>query len=148
MAKLTTTISQSGGGMRGAAWKRLLTGAMLPLAVAGDATGQDRSRYSLFDPTPDHMLRDLTTDRPDTTESPFTVDAGHIQIESNLFGYSRSGRDAGGAIVETYDVAVTNIRIGVTNNVEAGFVWQPYGIVRTIRPDPPGTPRQSGIGGL
>jgi hypothetical protein len=44
----------------------------------------------LFNPTPDRLLRDLTTDRPDVTESPFTVDAGRIQAETNLFGYARS----------------------------------------------------------
>jgi hypothetical protein len=134
--------------MRGARHVKLLAGAVMLLAAAGDATAQDRSRYTLFNPTPDRLLRDLTTDRPDVTETPFTVDAGHIQIESNLFGYKRAGRDADGAIVETYEFAVTNVRIGLTNNVEAGFVWQPYGVVRTMRPDPAGTLRQSGIGGL
>jgi hypothetical protein len=125
-----------------------LTGAVVLLAAAGSAPAQDRSRYTLFNPTPEHLLRDLTTDRPDVTETPFTVDAGHIQLESTLFGYSRSGRDDDGAIVETYEVAVTNVRIGLTHNIEAGFVWQPYGVVRTQRPDPLGTLRQSGIGGL
>ena len=134
--------------MRRALGRKLLTSAAVLLAAAGSATGQDRSRYTLFDPTPDHLLRDLTTDRPDITETPFTVDAGHVQIESTLFGYARSGRDAEGAIVETYEIAVTNVRIGLTSNLEAGFVWQPYGIVRTIHPDPVGTLRQSGIGGL
>jgi Putative MetA-pathway of phenol degradation len=127
---------------------RLLMSAVVLLAAGGSAAGQDRSGYTLFNPTPDHLLRDLTTDRPDLTETPFTVDAGHIQIESNLFGYARSGRDAEGAIVETYEIAITNVRIGLTNNLEAGFIWQPYGIVRTMRPDPLGTLHQSGIGGL
>jgi len=127
--------------------RRLLAGAVVLLAAAGTAFAQDRSRYTLFNPTPDRLLRDLTTDRPDITETPFTVDAGHIQFESTLFGYSR-GRDDDGATVETWEVAVTNVRIGLTSNIEAGFVWQPYGVVRTQRPDPLGTLRQSGIGGL
>ena len=29
-------------------------------------------------------LRDFNTDRPDTTESPFTIDRGHAQIELSL----------------------------------------------------------------
>jgi hypothetical protein len=72
--------------MHGASRNKLLTGAVVLLAAGSGATGQDRSRYTLFNPTPDHLLRDLTTDRPYISESPFTVDAGHIQIESNLFG--------------------------------------------------------------
>jgi hypothetical protein len=127
---------------------KLLASAAVLLAAGGSAAGQDRSRYTLFNPTPDRLLRDLTTDRPDISESPFTVDAGHIPIESNLFGYARSRPDAEGAIVETYEIATTNVRIGLTNDLEAGFVWQPYGIVHTMRPDPLGTLHQSGIGGL
>jgi hypothetical protein len=117
------------------------------LGTASLAFAQDKSQYNLFNPTPDHLLRDLTTDRPDTTEAPFTVDAGHVQIETTIVGFSRSPRDSAGAVTDTTEIATTNVRIGLTNTVEAGFVWQPYGIVRT-RDDPVGSVRQSGIGGL
>ena len=36
-------------------------------------------------------LRQLSTDRPDTTESPFTVDAGHFQFEMEIATLSRDG---------------------------------------------------------
>ncbi len=58
----------------------------------------DKSRYWLFNPTPENLMRDLTTDRPDMTESPFTVDAGHVQFETNIFGYTRSRPDQDGTI--------------------------------------------------
>jgi hypothetical protein len=118
------------------------------LGSAGQAWGADKSGYSLFDPTPDRLLRDMTTDRPDTTESPFTVDAGHIQIETNLFGYARSRPDVEGAVTDSYEFATTNVRIGLTNNTEINFVWQPYGSVSTHTADPVDTLRQSGIGGV
>jgi hypothetical protein len=73
-------------------------------------------------------LRDLTTDRPDVTESPYTVDAGHIQIESTLFGYTRSRSDAAGVVTDSFEIATTNLRIGLTENLEVDVVWQPYGI--------------------
>jgi hypothetical protein len=57
--------------------------------ISSAAMAQEKGRYSLFDPTPDQLLRDMTTDRPDTTESPFTVDAGRLQVETNLLGFSR-----------------------------------------------------------
>lgn len=34
-------------------------------------------------------LRELSTDRPDTTESPYTVDAGHFQIEAEIASWTR-----------------------------------------------------------
>src|SRR5262245_10368352 len=103
-----------------------LSSAIVLLGAASIATAQDKSRYTLFNPTPDHLLRDLATDRPDTTETPFTIDAGHVQIESTLFGFARSARDGAGAITDTTEIGTTNVRIGLTNTVEAGFVWQPY----------------------
>jgi hypothetical protein len=34
-------------------------------------------------------LRELTTDRPDATESPFTIDAGRLQLELEAVSYTR-----------------------------------------------------------
>ena len=90
----------------------------------------------------------MTTDRPDTTESPFTVDAGRVQVETNLFGYARSRPDEDGAVTDSYELVNTNVRIGLTSDTEIGFVWQPYGIVRTRQADPVTRFRNHGIGGL
>jgi len=143
--------------MRGAPLKRLglmrlglhrrATSVVALLGAAGVAMAQEKSQYTLFNPTPERLLRELTTDRPDITESPFTVDAGHVQFETTLFGFARSARDAAGAVSDSYELGTTNVRIGLTNDVEAGFVWQPYGIVRT-HGGPGEAVRQSGIGGL
>ncbi len=53
-------------------------------ATAGNAAADDRSQYWLFNPTPGRLLREMTSDGPDTTESPFTVDAGRVQTETAL----------------------------------------------------------------
>lgn len=119
---------------------------MALLTSSGNLLAADRSQYLILGPTPDHLLREMTTDRPDATESPFTVDAGRIQVETNIAGYSRF-REVGGATVETYEFGTTNVRFGLTPNLEAGFVWQPYGVVRTKQSGVP-TLRQSGIGGF
>jgi len=125
-----------------------LAGALALMGTASNATAADKSQYSLFRPTPDRLLRDMTTDRPDLTESPFTVDAGRIQIETNLFGYARSRPDEEGTVTDTYEYAITNIRIGLTRSAEINVVWQPHGEVRTRERDPIGTLRDSGIGGV
>jgi hypothetical protein len=124
-------------------------------ADAGDVTAQgqspsaqDKSRYTLFNPTPDSLLRDLSTDRPDMTESPFTVDAGHLQIETNIFGYSRSRPDQDSTVTKSYDYATTNFRIGLTNWAEFNVVLQPYGVIKTRPLDPAEATRNSGIGGV
>jgi hypothetical protein len=56
-------------------------------AFAGPAA--DKSGYNLFRPTPSTLLRDLSTDRPDLTESPYTVDAGHVQAEIEVASLAR-----------------------------------------------------------
>ena len=125
---------------------RLAVGAAMLAATADAASSADKSQYSLFAPTPDRLLRDLTTDRPDITESPFTVDAGRIQIETNLFGYFRSRPDENGTVTDSYDIAISNVRIGLTNHVELSLVWQPYGFVRTREANPVNITHQSGTG--
>jgi len=41
----------------------------------------DSAHFNLFKPVPRNRLRPLRPDRPGVTESPFTVDAGHFQLE-------------------------------------------------------------------
>lgn len=38
-------------------------------------------------------LRELSTDRPDTTESPYSVDKGHFQFETEVAAFTRDGGD-------------------------------------------------------
>src|SRR5215510_10543019 len=112
------------------------------------ALGADKSQYWLLNPTPDKLMREMTTDRPDITESPFTVDAGHVQFESTLVGYSRSAPDQAHTVSDEFEFATTNMRIGVTNSSELSLVWQPYGTVRVRQTDPLRTIHQSGMGEL
>jgi hypothetical protein len=108
----------------------------------------DKSAYSIFNPTPDYLLRDMTTDRPDTTESPFTVDAGRVQVETNVFAFARSRPDDDGVVTDSYELVNANARIGITRDTEIGFVWQAYGIARSRHADPALSFRDEGIGGL
>lgn len=120
--------------------------ALILAWVAAPAAAQDDDAQDdaiIFADTPD-SLRAFTTDRPDVTESPFTIDAGHVQIETTLLGYTRSRRDAAGVLTDTYEFGTTNLRVGVTDRFELDLVWQPYGIV-----DPRGAgTTQRGIGSV
>lgn len=76
------------------------------------------------DPTTDKPLRDLAADRPDTTESPITVDKGHFQLETAFFGYTRDKND--NTDVRTYAVAESNIKYGLLDNMDLQVVLTPW----------------------
>src|SRR2546423_15411810 len=63
------------------------------LCVASVALAEDKSQFNLFNPTPRDQMRELNTDRPDRTEGPYTVDAGHVQLELDLASYSYDRRN-------------------------------------------------------
>ena len=95
-----------------------------------EARADEKSRYNLFRPTPRPLLRELATDRPDVTESPYTVDAGHFQAELSFFEYGRDRvrlEDGNGKVaVEQWAVLPTNLKVGLLNNVDLQFVLAPH----------------------
>ncbi|HEY0652106.1 MAG TPA: hypothetical protein VGD65_03220, partial [Chryseosolibacter sp.] len=50
---------------------------------------QRQKGYHLFKAAPKDMMREFSIDRPDVTESPITVDAGHFQFEGDLVKWSK-----------------------------------------------------------
>lgn len=101
-----------------------------PSLRAADAAPypSDKSRFTLLDPTPRPRLRDLSTDRPDITESPFTVDAGHFQAELSFLEYTHG--DGG---QDQYAVLPMNLKLGLLNQVDLQLVVNPY--IRTESDD-------------
>ena len=87
----------------------------------------DKSIYDLFHPTPRELMREMSTDRPDQTESPYTVDAGHFQVEidlvSALFDRDRSG---GSDKRTTGWATAVNVKAGLLNSVDIQFVFDPF----------------------
>lgn len=75
-------------------------------------------------PRPTVELRELTTDRPDATESPFTVDAAHVQLELEAVSFTRDRRD--GVRTTEWAVAPFNLRYGLTENFELGVFVTPF----------------------
>lgn len=83
------------------------------------------------DATPARPLdrREMSTDRPDKTESPYTVDGGRFQIEMDVATYTRD-RSAG-VRTETVGVAPINVKYGLDRATDLQFIVQPY-IRRTV----------------
>lgn len=73
-------------------------------------------------------MRELSTDRPDQTESPYTVDAGHFQIEMDLAnGVLEHDRSSGGDLrSQVWGFGGVNLKAGLLNNVDIQFVLDGY----------------------
>jgi hypothetical protein len=94
------------------------------------APAVDKSQYNLFNPTPIADMRDFSPDRPDKTDGPRTIDAGHLQLEMDLANYTdtRNTIQGNDARFQQYQIAPTELRLGVTNNSEADLVMETYNI--------------------
>jgi len=100
--------------------------------------------YNLFNPTPRELMRELTPDRPDKTESPFTVDAGHFQLEMDVVTFTQDRSN--GVRTEIWNVAPVNFKVGLLNNVDLQFIFDNYLDVRTEDRSTDKTTTQSGFG--
>ena len=100
----------------------------LLLLVAGPAGGTGARATNPIDGSgeaaPAAGLRPLTTDRPDVTESPITVDAGHVQVELDFVNFARDREDGGRR--EEWGVLPFNLRFGLGRDIEAGLFVAPY----------------------
>src|SRR5258708_1176736 len=103
------------------------------VSAAEKTPAPDKSAYSLFNRTPAAQLRELTTDRPDLTESPYTVDAGWWQIEMDIFNYTRDHDTSGGADVQASALAfgTINVKVGLTSSIDLQTVIETYTLVHT-----------------
>jgi hypothetical protein len=98
--------------------RRLSPLLLLVAAPAAHADG-GKGRVDLFHPTPALYMRELDADRPDETESPYTVDAGHFQVESDVgrLSLEKHGRDVA--------MMTMTVRIGLTDRTELQVITDP-----------------------
>lgn len=89
-------------------------------ATESSALATGKSQYTLFNPTPRELWRPMSADRPDFTESPYTVDAGAVQLELSFFDYAKNGDE------DSWTIAPANLKIGLLNDVDLQFVVNPY----------------------
>ena len=84
-------------------------------ATAGDPS-TSKSSYNIFNPTPDSVLRSFMPDRPLNSISAFTIDAGLLQVESDIVNFSQSSdRRTTTGTLESLD---PEIRLGLTQSLE------------------------------
>ncbi|HVU37536.1 MAG TPA: transporter [Opitutales bacterium] len=82
----------------------------------------------MFNPTPVESMREFNADRPDQTESPYTVDAGHFQVETDFLNATFDRDRSGGGDVSTriYRAGTLNLKAGLLDNVDVQFILDPY----------------------
>ena len=80
--------------------------------------------YSLFKPVPRAELREMETDRPDITETPITVDAGHVQYETAFLHYSKQYLE--NKRQDTYSLNQLNFNVGLTRSTAIQFKFDTY----------------------
>jgi hypothetical protein len=96
-----------------------------PPAGAADASGDG--------------LRDFCAQRPGRATPPCILDAGHLQIETGLA--DAVFQHEGGAHEDTYAIAITELRWGVSRRIELEASWTPWVVDQTR-----GQPRETGTG--
>ena len=102
------------------------------LADSSPTPTPHKSRYTLFNPTPVDLRRPYNTDRPSKTDSPYTVDAGVFQIESDVANWTLDYDE--GVRTRTWIVGNTNFKLGLTNWIDLQVFPQFYVNTRTSGP--------------
>jgi hypothetical protein len=74
----------------------------------------------------------MDTDRPNVTNTPHTIDAGHLQMETGVIDYAYYRNRLGGDSVREDDLGLGqfNFRLGVLNTLELNAVVDSYESVR------------------
>ena len=70
--------------------------------------------------------REMSTDRPDKTESPYTVPKGMIQLESDLAALTYDKHNTERATLSAWNFGSLNAKIGLADNVDLQVVFDGY----------------------
>lgn len=118
--------------------------------AAADTESADKNQYTLFHPTPDSLLREFTPDRPDKTESPFTVDAGHFQVEMDLvaFTYDRYNPARTDVRSESFGLFTANLKLGLCNQADFELIVPTWNTLRVEDRVAKSVQKNSGFGAL
>ncbi len=102
-------------------------GIVNPAASQDNNVGQDNNTHTLFNPTPVRFMRELSADRPDKTDCPFTVDAGHFQVEMDFLNLTSQSANAVNENIkyEGYQIVPMTLKVGLSNSVDFQLVLSP-----------------------
>ncbi|HEU4365770.1 MAG TPA: transporter [Candidatus Krumholzibacteria bacterium] len=96
--------------------RRLIHAASFTAAVLASPLTSDRTHAQ--------TIRPLSTDRPDRTESPYSVPAEHFQLEMDLVTFGHFATHD--LTIDGLGAAPFNLKYGFTNDVDVQLVFTPY----------------------
>jgi hypothetical protein len=79
--------------------------------------------YHLFNPTPRDKMREFSIDRPDVTESPNSLDAGHFQFEGDILRWEKAFRGDAPTQINFWNGLY---KLGLTNKLDIHFGIELY----------------------
>lgn len=92
-------------------------------AAAAERAADQAAGHSLTNPTPKEQMRGMSTDRPTTTQSPYSVDAGHFQVEVEAISW---GQDSVGQQTTTTINAAVGIKAGLSDSLDVQMFLEPF----------------------
>src|SRR3989442_13328042 len=109
----------------------LLAWPVLTAVTGASQPAVDKSAFDLFNPTPTESLRELATDDRGATETPYTVDAGHFQVEMTLASYAseRDASESGTLRRDAWAFAPITLKVGLLNQLHAQLRLGPDQVV-------------------
>jgi hypothetical protein len=95
-------------------------------------------------------MRELNADRPDKTDCPFTVDAGHFQVEVDFANmtYNRPNSERGNVRSTALEIAPVNLKVGLLNNLDFQLVFTSYRWEKTDNQDNGTINQKAGFDGI
>ncbi len=92
--------------------------------------------------------REFSTDRPDATESPFTLEPGRLQLETSAAGWLRDRHtpERDGTHVEIWNLLPFNLRVGLTPQWELQVVFDGHLDLKAENRSLGARVRQRGVG--
>lgn len=73
-------------------------------------------------------IREFSTDRPDKTESAYTVPAGHFQIETDIVTFTQDKSETAGleTNVKSFGFMVSNFKAGLSESTDLQIIVAPH----------------------
>jgi hypothetical protein len=114
----------------------VLAAAFLTSSRGGEPITEDKSHYTLFNPTLADSLRVWRTDHAGVV--PYTIDAGHLEVDVTAVSYGHDDEVVGFVFLsgiglvelrqklEIWRYGFTQIKFGLLNNLDVEVMIEPY----------------------